>query len=232
MATCSVIPGPRSSRRFTLLTFDGHIVGSSFASGDTVVAGRWRSSPFGPFADVMWRAPDGRRTLLAPSEEALDFLDRHYSFDELARTPVRVERRGSAIDVDAGHIAMRMTPIDGGLASFLLRLRPRAVRTRQWWLAVEDTALRPIVGPVFGAGAGAVRARGRTRAGAREWYAIHDFHRAEATAVVDGRDAGPIQPSLTPARFGFSEFPSSPAVVRLTSFFGNVKRSGTRADAG
>jgi hypothetical protein len=218
-----VRPPPRSKRRLALLAFDGHIVGASFASGDTVVAGRWRSSPFGPFADVMWRAPDGRRTLLAPSDETLEFLDRHYSFDEVVRAPVRVERQGPAIHVAAGPIAMRVTPNDRGPVSFLLRLRPRAIRTRPWWLAVEDVVLRPIVGPAFGAGGGAVRSRGRTRAGAREWYAIHDFRRAGATAVVDQRGAGPVLP-LPPARFGFSEFPSSPAVVRLTSLFSEEMR--------
>jgi hypothetical protein len=51
-----------------VITFDGHIIGASFASGDRLVAGRWFRSPFGAFADVMWCQPDGRRVLLAPDE--------------------------------------------------------------------------------------------------------------------------------------------------------------------
>jgi hypothetical protein len=108
------------------LVFDGHILGASFASGDRLVAGRWHDAPFGPFADVMWCHPDGRRTLLAPTEAVADFITRHYPFDEVRIGGVRVERHGRAVSVDAGPIAMRLTPRRRGLASHLLRLRPRA----------------------------------------------------------------------------------------------------------
>jgi len=33
--------------------FDGHILGASSTSGDTIVVGRWPVSPFGGFTDVM-----------------------------------------------------------------------------------------------------------------------------------------------------------------------------------
>jgi hypothetical protein len=86
-----------------LLRFDGHIVGASFASGDTIVAGRWRTSPFGPFADVMWRRADGRRVLLAPSEAARAFVMAHYDFDGSVEAPVRIERdEDGAVRVSGG----------------------------------------------------------------------------------------------------------------------------------
>lgn len=57
-----------------VIRFEGSISGARFASGDTIVVGAWRSSPFGSFADVMWSAADGRRALLAGDERVLEFV--------------------------------------------------------------------------------------------------------------------------------------------------------------
>ncbi|MGZ5326974.1 MAG: hypothetical protein ACXWFU_01310 [Actinomycetota bacterium] len=200
------------------LVFDGHIVGASFASGDRLVAGRWRASPLGPFADVMWCRPDGTRILLAPAEVVAAFVTRHYPFDEVRIGGVRVERGGGAVSVDAGPIAMRLRPRRPGLASHLLRLRPRALRTKRAWIAFEDTILRPAAGPIFGPNARVIRTRGVTGDGSHERYAIHDFLEADAAASIDGRDLGAIAP-CPPAGFGFSEFPDGAAIVRVTSIF-------------
>ena len=37
------------------------------------MVGRWPTSPFDAFADVMHEAPDGVRTLLAPTQQVADF---------------------------------------------------------------------------------------------------------------------------------------------------------------
>jgi hypothetical protein len=200
------------------LVFDGHILGASFASGDRLVAGRWHDAPFGPFADVMWCRPDGTRILLAPDGAVAEFVTRHYPFDDVRIGDVRVERVGDTVSVDAGSIAMRLRPRRPGLASHLLRLRPRALRTDRTWIAFEDKVLRPAAGPLFGPNARAIRTRGVTADGSRERYAIHDFLEADATASVDGRDLGPVAP-CPPAGFGFSEFPDGAAIVRVTSIF-------------
>jgi hypothetical protein len=210
------------------LRFDGYIMGASFASGDRIVAGRWHDAPLGPFADVMWCDPDGRRVLFAPTDRVLAFVGSHYSFHELVVTPVRVERGDGAVGTivaEAGPVTLRLSPAPRGVASLLLSLRPRAVRTRPAWITLEDTLARPIVGPLFGADR--VHARGRTRTGAREWYAIHDFRDARASASVHGRDPGPVGP-CAPAGFGFSEFPSRPAIVRVTSIIEAVRPAPTR----
>lgn len=199
-----------------LLRFEGHIVGASFASGDTLVAGRWHGSPFGPFADLMWRRADGSRVLIAPTEEIRGFVGRHYAFDELRGGAVRVEREGDgAISVTADAASMRLEPGAIDVAGLLVRLRPRWLRSRRTWVAVEDSVLRPVVSRLVGAGE--VRTRGRTRAGAREWYVIHDVRPAAATASVGTEDLGAAVPARAPAGFGFSEFPSRPSIVRVTS---------------
>lgn len=66
--------------------------------------------------------------------------------------------------------------------------------------------------------AAGVRTTGETRAGAREWFAIHDFREADAAASIDGVDLGAPAP-CAPSGFGFSEFPAGPALVRVTSIF-------------
>ena len=78
--------------------------------------------------------------------------------------------------------------------------------------------LRPAAGPLFGPNARSIRTRGVTRDGSREWYAIHDFVEADASASVEGRDLGQVAPG-PPAGFGFSEFPGGAAIVRVTSMF-------------
>jgi hypothetical protein len=205
------------------LEFDGHIVGAAFASGDRIVAGRWLRSPFGSFADVMWRGADGRRTLLAPDEAVRTFLARHYRFDEVRAQPVRVERTGDgSIEVVADPLHLVLRPDPRSFASRLLALRPHRLRTSTAWIGIEDRVLRPLVGRWFAAGD--VRTTGSTIAGTREWYAIHDFLGAEATARIGRDDPGPSAAG-PPAGFGFSEFPGRPAIVRVTSIF-------ERAEAG
>jgi hypothetical protein len=81
---------------------------------------------------------------------------------------------------------------------------------------VEDGVVRPLLAPALGAG---VRTRGVTRAGAQERYIPLAFRRADAIATVGGVDLGETAPPTGPAGFGFSEFPSVPCAVRVTSVF-------------
>jgi hypothetical protein len=212
-----------------VITFDGHIMGASFASGDRIVAGRWCRSPFGAFADVMWCRPDGRRVLLAPDERVRDFVAGHYAFDELAIDDIRVERPGDGrIEATAGPVRLVLRARPPGPASTLLAMRPRRLRTWRPWISLEDLALRPLVQPLFAAAR--VRTIGVTFAGAREWYAIHDLREADAEAAVDGVDLG-APAACEPAGFGFSEFPSQPAIVRVTSMFAEVAPRAAAAAA-
>jgi len=206
-----------------IITFDGHIMGASFASGDRIVAGRWFCSPFGAFADLMWCRPDGRRVLLAPDERVRDFVAGHYAFDDLAIEDVRVERTGDGgIEAIAGPVRLVLRPRPPGPASTLLALRPRRLRTWRPWITVEDRVLRPLVQPLFAAPG--VRTTGVTLTGAREWYAIHDLREADAKASIEGVGLG--KPAVcAPAGFGFSEFPAQPAIVRVTSMFADAGRA-------
>lgn len=199
----------------SLLRFDGWIFGAAFASGDRFVVGRWPRSPLGSFADVMWARPDGSRVLVADSEPVLRFVGDQYSFDELRPGDVQVDVSPTTIFVLAPPIRMELELDPPGPMSRLLALRPRSLRTIRSWIAFEDLVLRPLVAPLIGGGEG-IRARGRTRTGAREWYAIHAYRTARARASIDGVDLGSTVPARA-AGFGFSEFPPHPAAVRVTS---------------
>ena len=199
------------------LRFDGWILGAAFASGDRFVVGTWPRSPLGSFADVMWARPDGTRVLLAPDETVAAFVRRHYTFDEHHLSAVHVEVSTRRLRVTAAPLTMDLELDPPSLLSWLLRLRPRWLRTLRPWIAVEDVVVRPLVAPLLGWSPG-IRARGRTRDGTREWYAIHAYRRANARARLDGVDLGACV--RAPASgFGFSEFPAEAAAVRVTSLF-------------
>jgi hypothetical protein len=200
-----------------LLRFDGWIAGAAFSSGDRFVVGRWPRSPLGSFADVMWSRPDRTRVLVAPDERVLRFVGGHYTFEERRLASVVVQVSTERVHATVPDLALDIDlELDRpGLVSALLALRPRSLRTRPAWLTVEDVALRPLVSPLLGGGAG-IRARGRTRRGAREWYGIHAMRTARASARIGGEDLGPAVPAR-PCGFGFSEFPPMPAAVRVTS---------------
>ena len=195
--------------------FDGWIAGAAFASGDRFVVGRWPRSPFGPFADVMWARPDGTRVLIAPDERILGFVGAHYSFEVHTIAPVEVAVSPRRVRATTPELELVLELDRPGPISELLALRPRRLRMMPGWIAVEDAILRPIVGPLLGGGSG-IRARGRTRVGAREWYAIHALRTARARATLEGNDLGPAV-LARPCGFGFSEFPPMPAAVRVTS---------------
>lgn len=199
------------------MRFDGSILGASFGDGYTLVFGRWFDSPFGPFADLMLRRPDGRRVLIAPRGDVARFVDRHYRFDEVRHAPVSVERTDDHVVATADDVRLELDIGPRGALGWLLRARPRPLRTLDAWNAIEDAVFRPLVAPLLGGGAG-IHARGTTRAGARQRYAIHDLLPARARARIGDADLGPAIVPTWEAGFGASEFPGMPALVRVTSF--------------
>ncbi|VXB63087.1 hypothetical protein ARTHRO9AX_180527 [Arthrobacter sp. 9AX] len=86
--------------------FDGHIAGIGTASGLRLVVGVWKSSPFGPFSDVMLQEPSGHRLLLAPGAEVADFIAGTYTFDEVRVVKVHATLAPGHLTVDAGPLAI------------------------------------------------------------------------------------------------------------------------------
>lgn len=189
--------------------FEGAIAGIGSTSGVRVVVGRWDRSPLGSFADAMVAEADGRRVLLAPSQEVADFVAATYSFDEVRIEPLTVEgvtrwlvRSPSLLlDLEIGH---RTT------LGRLLRAVPTAVGTSPAWCAVTDPVARVVMR--------GVRTRGSAGNGRREWYAATDHHvLRSATGSYDGVDLGALRPVSPEPGFGFSSTPTRPSVTSLVT---------------
>lgn len=198
-------------------TFVGCIAGSAFASGDTVVVGAWRSSPFGLFVDVMWVQPDGTRTLLAPTDEIAAYVSNLYSFDTVERVGITGGWDGHAVAVAAGPLRVRLLAAPRDLRSWLFAVRPKRLRRSPRWVAVEDVVARPFVGRVIG-GADGVRAAGVAPGGQREYYGVEDYRVVtDASLQVGGTDAGAMRDLPSQLGIGLSSFPTRPAVVSVAT---------------
>ena len=178
----------------------GLIAGAGFASGDRVVVGCWASSPIGPFGDVMWAAPDGRRTLWAPSATVAEFVGAVYRFDHVEVGGLEVQGTIAGLTASTPAWSLR---VDAAPRGFRIPFRRPAWMTRY----VEAPVARAWMG---------VRPYGVSPTGVREWYRADAWRRIVAgSLVVDGVDAGALVPVDPPTGFGFSEPPRRPTITAV-----------------
>jgi hypothetical protein len=177
----------------------GTISAAGFASGDRFVVGVWDRSPIGPFADVMWAHPDGTRTLVVGTERAGAFVGSVYRFDGVVVTDLDARCDGRVLAVATPRLELGLT---GGRRIPLGPPRPA-------WFT------RRVEGPIARRAMG-VRTFGTSPTGVDEWYRARSWRwAASGHAAVDGRDLGALGPLDPPVRFGFSEPPRRPAIVRV-----------------
>ncbi|WP_419554432.1 hypothetical protein [Candidatus Poriferisodalis sp.] len=102
-------------------TLRGSITSVGFASGHRFVIGDWPHSPIGPFADVMWARPDGKRVLLGEASATACIVS-VYPFDEVLHQVVTAEcdGRNYAVLSDGLELDMKIR-----LARLSLPPRPR-----------------------------------------------------------------------------------------------------------
>lgn len=197
--------------------FEGAIAAAAFADGHQVVVGMWRASPLGRVVDVMWIRPDGRRVLLAPSATVRDYITGVYAFDEARVAPVRGGFDGREVAVAAGELRLRLTPHPRDWRSWVFAARPRVLRRRRAWLALEDRLAGPLAGPLLGGRPG-VRLSGTTPTGRREWFSVDDYRPlADGALTVDGAEAGAMRALRPGLGVGLSDFPTRPALVQLAT---------------
>ena len=177
----------------------GTISSAAFASGDRFVVGHWPQSPVGPMGDVMWADPDGRRTLLAPTQTIADFVTSIYDFDEVRVKSLVVRSDGQTTTADGQALSLQMT---GGRRWPIPLRRP---------LAITRFVEAPIARAAMG-----VETYGTSLKGAREWYQSTGWRWVTtAHASLDGRDLGPLVPFENPIAVGFSEPPKKPSIVAV-----------------
>lgn len=180
----------------------GTISSIGFDSGHRFVVGCWDESPIGRLVDVMWATPADHRILLAPHDEAADFVTSIYTFDEVRVGHLSVRSDGRETRVDGGdhhglELAMR-----GG--------RRRAIPFRRP-LAVTRWIERPIARALMG-----VETYGTSPTGSVEWYQASGWRWVEeAEGTLDGNDLGAMAPLWPPVGVGFSEPPRRPSIVSV-----------------
>lgn len=196
--------------------FDGRIAAAGTDDGHALVTGAWHRSPLGPFADVMWIDPDGRRTLLAPSSSVADDVADLYVFDEVRVVEVHGRVTADRVELQAGPVTLALRAAPRTWRSWVFAARPRPLRRAPAWIALEDRLVAPL-GPWLLGGAPQVRLAGTTPTGRREWYSIDDHRELHAGSVtIEGveRPLAPLRPDLG---VGLSSFPTAPALVTLTT---------------
>ncbi len=194
-----------------MLGFDGSIAGVGASSGVRLVIGLWPRSPFGPIADIMIERPDGRRTLLAPSDEVGEFIAATYHFDEVRIERVDCYRDGDAWTVVSDSLTLRFMVGGRTTAGRLLCAVPRRLARARWWAQAVDPLARLL--------RRGVRTAGTAGQGRREWYcALDEHHITQVHATLDGVGLGDVRRVEPSVRFGFASTPPSPAIVRVTTW--------------
>lgn len=190
--------------------FTGAIAGIGSTSGVRVVVGRWRDSPFGPFADAMVETAAGHRVLVAPSREVADYVAATYTFDEIRVEAVDVAGTGPVWQVTSPSLTLTFGIGDRTLLGRLLALVPAPVATHPAWASAADPVSRVVLR--------GVRTRGVAVAGRREWYGATEVRAVtRMEGRFDGEDLGALAPVDPPCRFGFSSTPRRPSVTTVVT---------------
>lgn len=190
--------------------FEGHIAGIGTGSGTRLVIGRWESSPFGPFTDVMMEDAAGHRTLLAPSQEVADYVSATYTFDDVLLVPITSALTADRLVVDTGDLRLRAGVGGVTLLGRLLGLVPSRIATHPRWLALINPVASRLVEGVATAGSAG---QGRT-----EYYGVTSARVITGVTVTwRGTDLGTLAPVTPPVRFGFSSAPPRPQLCSVTT---------------
>lgn len=147
----------------------------------------------------MWARPDGRRVLVAATEEAAGYVAGVYTFDEVVVGPLDVSLEGGRLRLAAPGVGLRLGLSAGrGVAVPW----PRPAWFTRW---VEGPVARSLLG---------VRTYGVSPTGVQEWYRAVSYRRLVAgRASLAEADLGPMGDVDPPTRFGFSEPPRRPSMV-------------------
>ena len=187
--------------------FRGRIAGVGSTSGTRVVVGRWEETPLGAFADAMVETANGHRVLLAPHQEAADFIEATYTFDETRIEPFAVL---DPWHVESSSLRLDLTVGARTALGWVLRGVPSRLAESPTWCTLTD--------PVARVALRGVRTRGTAGGDRREWYGATDARRVVAmSGSFDGVDLGDLADVDPPCRFGFSSTPKRPSVTTVVT---------------
>ena len=157
----------------------------------------------------MHEAPDGVRTLLAPSARVAEFVTKTYTFDRVCVVPVDVRRSSGRLDLQAGDLSVSITIGTRTVIGRLLHAVPPPIARSPSWCT--------LINPIARVAMRGVRTRATAGGGLREWYGANDQHRLTSVrATLSSRDLGAMSDLWPPARFGFSSAPRCPSMIDIT----------------
>jgi len=191
-----------------MATLEGSITSLGTTSGHRFVVGNWKTSPIGPFTDVMWALPGERRVLVA-SRSAAAYVTTVYPFSESIYASVSVDVRDRQIEVQAGPIAIS-----------IVAGRPLPFPWRPRWFvgSVENALAYSLLG---------VRTVGVSPTGMTEWYRTKSLSWVEqGTAEIGGESCGDLAPINGHLGFGFTDPPRRPSHVNLRVDIGSGSAAG------
>lgn len=190
--------------------FRGQIAGVGSASGTRVVVGHWTGTPLGRFADAMVETAAGHRVLLAPHEDARDFIAATYSFDEIRLEPFTVTETATGWAVRSDSLHLDLTTGRRTALGWALRAVPGRLAESPAWCTLTDPVARVVLR--------GVRTRGTAGGSRREFYGATDTRAVTAIeGRFDGAALGALAPVDPPCRFGFSSTPRRPSVTRVVT---------------
>ncbi len=190
--------------------FRGRIAGVGSTSGTRVVVGHWTDTELGAFADAMVETAAGHRVLLAPHDDAADFIAATYTFDETRIEPFAVLETASGWQVRSPSLHLDLTIGGRTPLGIALRVVPARIAESPAWCTLTD--------PVARVALRGVRTRGTAGSDRREWYGATDTRRVVAlVGTFDGADLGSLARVDPPCRFGFSSTPGTPSVTTVVT---------------
>jgi hypothetical protein len=190
--------------------FRGRIAGVGTSSGVRVVVGHWHDTPLGAFADAMVETPAGHRVLLAPHEDAAEFIAATYTFDEVRIEAFALTESPGRWAVRSDSLTLDLTVGPRTALGWLLRLVPDRLATSPAFCTLTDPVARVVLR--------GVRTRGSAVGSRREWYGATDHHAVTAAAgAFDGLPLGDLTRVEPPPRFGFSSTPARPSVTSVVT---------------
>lgn len=190
--------------------FRGRIAGIGTTSGVRVVVGNWHDTPLGAFADAMVETPAGHRVLLAPHEDAAEFIAATYTFDEVRIEPFAVTDAAGRWAVRSDSLTLDLAVGRRTALGRLLRLVPDRLATSPAFCTLTDPVARVVLD--------GVRTRGSAAGSRREWYGATDHHAVTAAGgTFDGVPLGDLTRVEPAPRFGFSSTPARPSVTSVVT---------------
>ena len=182
--------------------FEGRITSCGFSSGDRLVIGIWKKSPFGDFADIMWAKSDGTKILIAPNNEIGDYISSMYNFDIIKIEEIKLEERKNMIKLETEDIHCHFEWNKG--IPFIIKKRPL------WFVASIEY--------LFGWLIFRTKTYGKTKDGKKEWYVVDRLSKLTlAKAFIGDKNLGEFTDFFPKANFGFSDPPKMPSSVLVRS---------------